>query len=73
MVFVDDINASYLPRGIVKLNLETSGNLKEKEILISKLIHYNQFEANVPLYQLRTSENPWFFDIFRGYRNRTLA
>lgn len=49
MVFVDDINASYLPRGIVKLNLETSGNLKEKEIFISKLIHYNQFEANVPL------------------------
>ena len=53
MVFVDDINASYLPRGIVKHNLETSGNLKEKnkkkKIFISKLIHYNQFEATVPL------------------------
>ena len=43
MVFVDDINASYRPRGIVKFNLETSGNLKQKEIHTFELIHVNSF------------------------------
>ena len=34
----------------------------------------NLFHANVPfLYPLKTSENLWFFYIFREYRNRTLT
>ena len=32
------------------------------------------FQANVPfLYPLKTSENLWFSDVCRGYRNGTLA
>ena len=34
----------------------------------------NPFQANVPfLYPLKTSENLWFSDVFRGYRKGTLA
>ena len=33
----------------------------------------NPVPANVPfLYLLKTSENLWFFGVFRGYRNGTL-
>ena len=33
----------------------------------------NPVHANVPfLYLLKTSENLWFFGVFRGYRNGTL-
>ena len=34
----------------------------------------NPFSTNVPLpYPLKTSENLWFSDIFRGYRSGTLV
>ena len=34
----------------------------------------NPFHANFPfLYPLKTSENLWFSDVFRGYTNETLA
>ena len=36
--------------------------------------HINPFYANLPfLYPLKTTENPWFSGIFRGYTNGTLA
>ena len=35
---------------------------------------FNPFHANSPfLYPLKTSDNLWFSDIFREYRNRILA
>ena len=38
------------------------------------LIVFNPFQVNVPfLYPLSTSGNLWFFEVFRGYRNVTLA
>ena len=38
------------------------------------IFHINPFHANVPfLCPLKTSENLWFSDVFRGYRNGTLA
>ena len=35
---------------------------------------FNPFRANIPfLYPLKNSEHLWFSDIFRGYKNGTLA
>ena len=35
---------------------------------------FNPFQANVPcLYTLKTSQNLWFSDVFRGYGNGALA
>ena len=37
-------------------------------------IWVNQFHtASFFLYLLKTSENLWFFDIFRGYRKRSMT
>ena len=37
-------------------------------------VNINPFHTNVPfLYPLKTLENLWFSDVFRGYRNGTLA
>ena len=37
-------------------------------------IHFNPFSTNVPLlYPLKTSENLWFSDVFKGYRSGTLV
>ena len=34
----------------------------------------NPFKSSVPfLYPVKTSENPWFSDVFMGYKNGTLA
>ena len=41
---------------------------------VEKPVLSNPFERNIPfLYLLKTSENLWFFDIFRGYKNGTLG
>ena len=38
------------------------------------IIRFNLFHVNVPfIYHLKKSENLWFSDIFRGYRNSTFA
>ena len=37
--------------------------------ITARSIRINPFHTNVPfLYPLKTSENLWFFDVFRGYR-----
>ena len=42
--------------------------------VVSYNSNFNPFQPNVPfLFPLKTSENLWFSNIFRGYRNGTLA
>ena len=49
-------------------------NLRKKVLSQSSFHLINPFYANVPfLYPLKTSENLWFSDVFRGYRNGTLV
>ena len=50
-------------------------NLKNLGIFWKHLQNtFNPFQANVPfLYPLKTSENLWFSEVFRGYRKGTLA
>ena len=39
-----------------------------------QIFYISSFHANAPfLYPLKTSENIWFSDVFREYRNETLA
>ena len=39
----------------------------------NRIMSINPLESNVTfLYPLKTSENLWFSDVFRGYRNVTL-
>ena len=41
-------------------------------VILQKII--NPFQLNAPfLYSLKPSENLWFSDIFRSYRNETLG
>ena len=41
-------------------------------ILLKNQLYFNPFSANVPLlHPLKTSENLWFSDVFRGCRSRT--
>ena len=42
--------------------------------LLNKGLYFNTFSTNVPLlYTLKTSENPRFSDVFRGYRSGKLV
>ena len=42
--------------------------------LVLTIIRVNSSLPNVPfLHPLKTSENLWFSDVFRGYRNRALG
>ena len=50
--------------------------MKELTVLFSAFVDYfelNPFQVKIQfLYPLQSSENLWFSDVFRGYRNRTL-
>ena len=42
--------------------------------MLNSKIFINPFQATDPfLYPLKTSENLWFSDVFKGYRKRSLA
>ena len=55
----------------VAFSLASSAMLKRKFSIIT--FGFNQFEFNVIfLYPLKTLENQWFYDPFRGFRDVTL-
>ena len=73
---------SYKKRENVLKRLPGSSEVRVKNAVIylvtsteiRKIGNINPFHANVPfLYSLKMSENQRFSDVFRGYRNETLA